>query len=211
MRAVLVTSMKGGCGKTTVATNLAAAWAGLGLRTGLAELDRQRSATGWLAARPAGAAPIQGLDWRREPGVVPAGLQRLVVDAPAGMRVSRLEELLDLVDTLLVPVAASPYDEASTRRFVARLVELRQLRKGKCRLFLVGNRLRPRSRAARRQEEFLRELGQPVAARLSDRAVYADLAARGMGLFDTSAPAARAAQAEWSALLRCLDEAGDRR
>lgn len=210
MHAVLVTSMKGGCGKTTLATNLAAAWAHLGLRTGLAELDRQKSATGWLAARPESAAAIQGLDWRREPGAVPARLQRLAVDCPAGMRTGKLEDLLDHIDTVLVPVAASPYDEASTRRFVARLVELRQLRKGRCRLLLVGNRLRPRSRAARRQEEFLQELAQPVAARLSDRAVYADLAARGLGLFDTVSPVAGAARAEWSPLLRSLGEAVDR-
>ena len=52
---VLVTNTKGGCGKTTVATNLAAAFAAGGLRTALAEVDRQRSALDWLAARPATA------------------------------------------------------------------------------------------------------------------------------------------------------------
>jgi chromosome partitioning protein len=205
MRSVLVTSMKGGCGKTTLATNLAAAWASFGLRTGLAELDRQKSAAGWLAARPGSAAAIHGLDWRRDVGDVSVRLERLVMDAPAGMRMNRLEGLLDLVDTVLVPVAASPYDEASTRRFVARLVELRQMRKGRCRLLLVGNRLRPRSRAARRHDEFMGELAQPVAARLSDRAVYADLAARGLGLFDVHSPAAKAARTEWPPLLQSLD------
>ena len=43
MLTVLVTNTKGGCGKTTVATHLAAAFAGAGLKTALADADRQRS------------------------------------------------------------------------------------------------------------------------------------------------------------------------
>ena len=44
-----------GSGKTTLSTNLAAALAHDGARVLLADLDRQRSATEWLARRPADA------------------------------------------------------------------------------------------------------------------------------------------------------------
>ena len=51
MLRVLVTNIKGGCGKTTIATNLAAAFAAGGFATGLAEVDRQRSSLSWLKLR----------------------------------------------------------------------------------------------------------------------------------------------------------------
>ncbi len=56
MLRVLVTNIKGGCGKTTIATNLAAAFAAGGFATGLAEVDRQRSSLSWLKLRD-GHAP----------------------------------------------------------------------------------------------------------------------------------------------------------
>ena len=68
---VLVANGKGGCGKTTIATTMAAAFARGGLATALADADRQRLALAWLAFRPAGAARIAGLDWRHEAGDAP--------------------------------------------------------------------------------------------------------------------------------------------
>ena len=64
MLRVLVTNIKGGCGKTTIATNLAAAFAAGGFATGLAEVDRQRSSLAWLKLRDGHGRPIRGLDRR---------------------------------------------------------------------------------------------------------------------------------------------------
>lgn len=70
MRAILVANVKGGCGKTTVATHLAAAFAAGGLNTVLADADRQRSSLLWCEMRPGHAAPIAPLDWRDRKSVV---------------------------------------------------------------------------------------------------------------------------------------------
>src|SRR5690606_37617997 len=91
---VLVANPKGGCGKTTIATHLAAAFAGAGLRTGLADADRQGSSLGWLKARPQNAAPIQALDWRDGPDQPQSDLDRLILDAPAALKLKKVEELL---------------------------------------------------------------------------------------------------------------------
>jgi chromosome partitioning protein len=48
MRVVTVINAKGGCGKSTIAMNLAAAVAGNGYRTLLLDLDSQAQLTAWL-------------------------------------------------------------------------------------------------------------------------------------------------------------------
>jgi chromosome partitioning protein len=204
---VLVTHTKGGCGKTTIATNLASAFAAGGLRTALADVDRQRSALGWLAARGAEAAPVEALDWRKGAGEVPGGIQRLVIDAPAGLRLGHVDALLREVDIVVLPVLPSIFDERSTARLVARLVELKPVRKGRKGLALVANRVRPRTRASQRLDRFLAGLGPPLAARLADRAIYGELALHGLGIFDVDGAAARPARAEWASLLRTLEGA----
>jgi hypothetical protein len=68
MFSVLVANVKGGCGKTTVATNLAAAFASTRKRASLADVDRQRSSLGWVARRPKALPAIAAIDWVKEIG-----------------------------------------------------------------------------------------------------------------------------------------------
>lgn len=204
---ILVTNTKGGCGKTTIATNLAAAFANAGFATGLADVDRQKSSLGWLASRPATAVPITGLDWRKATTKLPGGLQRLVIDAPAGVRVAHVEDLLKSADLVIVPVLASVFDERSTTRFLAKLEAIKPIAKGKKSLLIVANRQRARQRAAQRLREALNELGIEPAAELGDRAVYTELAEAGLGLFDVAPSRAAAGRADWLPLLRAIEVA----
>lgn len=205
---ILVTNLKGGCGKTTIATNLAGAFARGGLATTLADADRQRSSLAWSALRPTTAPPIAAVDWRKQPGEIPGDTARLVIDAPAALRVKEVEELLALADLVVVPVLPSVFDEGSTARFLDRLDELKPVRKGRKPVLVVANRLRPRSRAAARLEAFLDRLGHAPVARLADRSLYGELAVRGLSLFDAAPRAAAATFAEWQPFLRRIEEMG---
>ena len=89
MLRVLVTNIKGGCGKTTIATNLAAAFAAGGFATGLAEVDRQRSSLGWLKLRDGHGRPIAGLGAPIDPGLVSPGTAPVVLGARLGRAHSR--------------------------------------------------------------------------------------------------------------------------
>ena len=65
MRKVLVASSKGGCGKTTIATNLAAHFAQDGRNTVLVDADRQGSSSRWAEKRAGLAAPVLGISGLR--------------------------------------------------------------------------------------------------------------------------------------------------
>ena len=203
---VLVANAKGGCGKTTLATNLATAFANAGLRTALAEGDRQRSSMQWLKRRPADAAAIEGLDWRKGPDKVAKGIERLVIDAPAGVTSKNVQDMLKQADLVVMPVLPSIFDEAATKRFLKKVEELKPIAKGRKPLAVVANRVRANTRAAKELEEFLGALGHETAARFADRAVYQDVARRGLGLFDL-APSRRAPAVEdWLPLIRVIEE-----
>ena len=57
---VVILNPKGGCGKSTLATNLAAAYARKGSQPAIMDFDPQGSSIGWLQRRPAEAPAIHG-------------------------------------------------------------------------------------------------------------------------------------------------------
>ena len=196
MRTILVANIKGGCGKTTIATHLAAACAGAGHSTVLADVDRQRSALGWLARRPVDAPALVGLDWTKDFSNVPKGTQRLIIDAPAALKTRQIEELVKMVDIVILPVLPGAFDEQATQRFLGKLEELKSV---------AGNRLRARTRAADRLDQFLGGVGHRVVTRLRDSQIYADAAASGLSLFDLPGKRAAEHRADWDPLLTYID------
>src|SRR5690606_1869133 len=117
---------KGGCGKSTIATNLAAYYAVTGVRCQLLDYDPQGSSLQWLAARPADRPAIQGIDaTRTRSGLtrtwqmfVPPDVGRVVIDAPAGVGGIALQEMLRRADVVLVPLTGSVIDVHATRVFL---------------------------------------------------------------------------------------------
>jgi chromosome partitioning protein len=109
MRHILVTNAKGGCGKSTIATSLAAYYASEGFATALADYDPQASALSWLEERPKDFAPIAAVP-AFESGLksVPRNIDYLIIDSPAGTHGKDLTELVRKAETIIVPVLPSP-------------------------------------------------------------------------------------------------------
>ncbi|MCH8930747.1 MAG: ParA family protein, partial [Proteobacteria bacterium] len=61
MRHIMVMNAKGGCGKSTLATNIATYYANQGQIVALADYDPQRSSLDWLDERPDNLDPIVGI------------------------------------------------------------------------------------------------------------------------------------------------------
>ncbi|MEZ5666703.1 MAG: ParA family protein [Alphaproteobacteria bacterium] len=201
MLTISVSNIKGGSGKTTIATTLAAFCAGRGLRTGLADIDPQRGSLSWLARRPADAAAIRGFDMADGELDAPRKLDVLVVDGVAAMKRKLTRDLVADCDCLLIPVLPSILDEDGTRRFLEQIAPLKQVRKGKRRIGFIANRLRARSTLNARLDAFLAAHPYPVVARLRETSLYGAAAAEGLGIGELADRRARTYRNEWDSLL----------
>ncbi|MEA1938046.1 MAG: ParA family protein [Pseudomonadota bacterium] len=207
MTTILVANSKGGCGKTTVATHLAVAFAKAGHATALIDTDRQRAALAWGKRRNESCAPVTLIDWTKQ--AVPlqkSRFSRLIIDVPAGIKRTNMAELVDLADHIVIPVSPSMFDETGTLRFLKRLEDLKPIRKSRKTVILVGNRVRRNTHAAARLERFLASLGHNVPARIRDSQLYPDYAIGGGTVFDGNNRRTRAHRDDWLPLLTFIED-----
>jgi chromosome partitioning protein len=206
MRTVLVASSKGGAGKSTVATNLAAWFALDGKRTALLDVDRQHSATRWAEKRAGldtAVLPIDGTrrGWENR---LPNDIERLVVDAAAGAMGDDLDTVLAKADAVLVPVNPSIIDLEATVPFLNSLATHARVKKGKLPVGLVGNRLKPWTSASQQAVDQLKAWPYPVVAELRDTQAYVLMVALGTSVFDYRSEQIRGHQDDWAPLLKWL-------
>jgi chromosome partitioning protein len=206
MRKILVASSKGGCGKTTIATNLAAHFAQDGRNTVLVDADRQGSSQRWAEKRAGLPAPVLGIsglrrDWASK---IPDDAQRVVVDGPAGIRAGELAELLEDVDALLIPVLPSRIDLEASEAFLHEVAQLARVKRGKVAVGLVANRLKPWTTASQEAVEEIKKLPFPLLAQLRDTQGYVLVAGLGKSIFDYHSELIRTHQEDWAKLLRWL-------
>ena len=211
MKTVLVASSKGGVGKTTIATHLAAHAALSGQRTVLVDADPQGSSTRWCERRAgleSAVLPIAGASRHKSAlRSVPDGSERLVIDAPAGAMADDLEAYLDLADALVVPVLPSALDIDATVPFLNAISKHPRVRRGQLRVGLVGNRLRPWTNASQQAVELLSQWPYPVVAQLRDTQAYVMLVGLGRSLFDYHSAQVRDHQGDWEPLLKWMKKA----
>ena len=206
MPVIVVANPKGGVGKSTLATNLAGYLARQGHAVMLGDVDRQQSARGWLALRPLGLPAIA--TWQVQHGDVvrpPKGTTHAVLDTPAGLHGKRLDEVMRLADSLLVPLQPSLFDIRATHDFVQQLKAHR--RGDKVRLALVGMRVREGTIAAEQLRGFLAKLGLPVLGQLRDTQNYVHLAARGLTLWDVAAGRVERDLEQWQPIINWAEGA----
>lgn len=211
---VVVVNPKGGSGKTTVATNLIAAYARSGLRTALVDRDRQGSATRWLKQRPASLPAIYGVAAYEEPPRnvtrsfaqrVPPDVERVVVDTAAALDRHELVDAVRNADKILVPVLPSDIDIHAATRCIGDLLLHARVRRGAGVLGVVANRVKRNTVTFQALMRFLDSLGVPVVAVLRDVQAYVRAAESGEGVVDLKASEGGPELRQWRAMMRWID------
>lgn len=190
MRSILVVNAKGGCGKSTIATNLAAYYAIKGKKVVLADYDPQESSLDWLAERPENRAKIIGIAAYRDGLRVPKDTDYLIMDSPAGVHERQLSRLVSRADAILIPILPSPIDERAATKFLMEIKKLRRVVNSDVRIATIANRVRDNTVAAGELYEYLDGLKLPDGKRLRHLAAlrlsqnYIKAAERGLSIFE---------------------------
>jgi len=207
MRRILVASLKGGCGKTTIATHLAAHYADSGKNTALVDHDRQRSSMHWCQKRPEGVKPVLGIEgsrrWIKE---VPADTEFVIVDTAAGITADEVAALLENIDVMVLPILPSVIDLEATALFLKELKSVARLRNKRDRvpLGIVANRIKPWTNQSQESLEAMKAFGLPIVAQIRDTQGYALTTGLGKSLFDYHSEQVRSHQEDWAPLFRWI-------
>ncbi len=192
LQKIVVLNPKGGSGKSTIATNLAAYYAWRGLKVALMDHDPQGSSMRWLKLRPSTAPVIHGIAaYERKMNVTrafawraPPGTDRLIVDTPAAVSAQQMPEFVADAGAIVVPVMPSEIDIHAASRTIADLLLAGKVHRSERRLVIVANRARRYTKAYASLMKFLQSMRIPVAAVLRDSQAYVRSAETGLGLHE---------------------------
>ena len=206
---------KGGCGKTTVATNLASYCISQGYATDLFDYDAQGSSTNWLKARDPSLPSIRGVAAHRPPEAgmtrswqlrIPEQTRYVIQDTPAGHVGFDLVDRVSESDIILVPVLPSAIDIHSTANFIRDLLLVGKARAAGKHIAIIANRTRVRTRSLDMLERFLKNLGIPVVAHIRDTQNYVRAAEQGVGVCELADRTALRDADPWANILNWVQQ-----
>lgn len=189
---IVVLNPKGGCGKSTLTTNIAACYAGRGSVPAIMDYDPQGSSIAWLRRRPDDLPGIHGIaaykksmqatrSWQLR---VPEATRDLIVDSPASITHDDLRELTRDASSILVPVLPSSMDIDAASRCIADLLLVAKVNRNEGKLAVIANRTRKNTKSFGRLMRFLDSLGIPIIAVLRDSQNFVHAAESGFGMHD---------------------------
>lgn len=210
---IIVINPKGGSGKTTVATNLAAYYAASGLNTVMMDYDPQASTTRWLRKRGPQLPSIHGIAaFERNARVtrsfqlmLPTGTDRVVIDTPAALTAQEMPELVRGADAILVPVLPSDIDIHACSKCISDLLLVAKVRRSDNRIGVIANRTRRNTLALSTLLRFLGTLNIPVVTTLRDSQNYLRVAELGQGLHEMKSYLVSEELQTWQPLIEWLD------
>ena len=210
---ILVLNPKGGSGKTTVSTNLAAYLTNQGHATALMDYDPQASSMRWLSKRPADRPKIFGVE-AHKPNVnvtrswqlrVPPETRYLVIDSPAAIAPHQLYDFTRDADAILVPVGTSDIDIHAASRFIADLLLKAKVNRRTGNIGVIANRVKTQTVAYRNLMRFVYRLAIPVIGVLRDSQSYLHAADEGLGIHEFKRHRVTKDIAQWQPLTAWLE------
>ena len=214
MHRIMVLNAKGGCGKTTIATNLANYFTSLGYNTALMDYDPQGSSSRWLKLRPQEQSRIRAIDatrpttgvtrtWQLHTGT---GTEIVIIDTPAGVTGPQLVDLFHRADTILIPVLPSVVDFYAVEQFLDELMRVARYRFADKRVGMIANRVRLPANARTGIEGIAEQSGIPLIASLRDTQNYPRAMSLGLGVSDLHPKQAAKDHNQWRPIIEWLYE-----
>ena len=185
MRHIMVMNAKGGCGESTLATNIASYYATEGASVALADYDPQRSSLDWLDRRPENRPEIHAVA-AFEDGLrhAPRTADVLVIDAPARSHGKELTDLVKHAETIIVPVLPSTIDMQATTVFLEELKNVGKVARKQAKIATVANRVRDNTLIWDDLDLYLTKTKVPYVAALREAQNYIRAYTRGLGIFE---------------------------
>lgn len=186
---IVILNPKGGCGKTTLATNLASYFALRGPTPTLIDADPMGYTTRWLEKRPQESCKINGITLdefamrgkRTWSSRMPKEAATVIIDTPAALGRREIGELTHDADCILIPVLPSAFDVQATTSFIARLLLLTDFDRP---VAVVANRTRQNTRSLAMLLRILQSIETPTIAVLRDSQNYVHAADLGLGIYE---------------------------
>lgn len=182
MRKILVVNPKGGCGKTTIATNLAGYYASKGVDTTLVDLDQQRSSYQWVMSRPSDAADIKVLTELSEDF---NNSKRVIFDCPAQIHLGMTTDLINQSDVIIMPINPSIIDQRAAFKFIFDVRGM--IRADICKhikIGMVANRANSKFTSYTELEKFSKMMQTPLVTSLRNTQNYVFAAEQGLSIFE---------------------------
>lgn len=212
---ILVINGKGGCGKTTIATNLAVAYANRGHTVALIDNDPQASSSYWIGQRSPDLPAIQLIAAHQRTAMyktqvfsnrLAPEVDRVIVDGQSNARDQDLEALLKQADVVLIPLLPSAIDIRAGGHFITNLLTHRAFRNSPRPVGVIANRIQANTETHAKLEHFLGCIDVPAVATFRDSPVYSEAIELGKGVVDMiDSRAARKETPSWWSLLSWID------
>lgn len=205
MPIIAIINRKGGSGKSTTATHIAAWLAHQGCSVMLGDVDKQQSSKIWLKHRDANLPKI--LSWQidqKSTLKIPQGVTHVVLDTPGGMQGFDLARVVMSADAIVMPVCNSMFDRESAAAGYAELLGLPRIASGRCQTASIGMRLDPSPESEARMRQWAQATGIPFLAAIQQSPLYVQNIEIGKTLFDLPSTGANKELLQWAPVLEWL-------
>lgn len=205
MRKIMVLNSKGGCGKSTVATNLASYYAYYEEKNvTLVDFDPQGSSLDWLKARSPEYAEIKGINGVTESVRFSKDTDVVIMDVPGRVEGKELASLVKRVETIIIPVLPSPIDIRATANFIKELLTNGRVSRKETKVAVIANRVRENTLSYHALHAFLKSLKIPFVTTLRDTQNYIHAEDQGVGIFEMAPSKVWQDLEQWDPLIKWL-------
>ncbi len=208
MEQVFVANPKGGCGKTTISTQLASYFANEKKNVLLVDHDALKCSSDWLSIRPNTRAQIRSIAAKVDAEIDFSDAEWVIHDMPAAWTLENVQNILHKGDKVLIPVLSSPNDIKACLRFIMDFHRSGVMECG-IQVGLIANRVRSNTRYFKVLKEFLSRLNLPIVTVLRDTQNYVRVMDAGLAIFDLPNSQVKHDKEQWQPLIDWLSSDSD--